>query len=279
MRRIQNNLREIQIIGKGTRERIVHSGKSPALRRLGIKLLGLSQVTSGDFCFCREHPNMLQVLVVLNGSGWGWMDSEWRPLQTGSVYLTPPDALHAYEVHKRWEIGWCTFEPTVFENAPKAPSIREVNPTLWSNLLSGLCEESLDPRPTLQLDRWVELLYHECGRLISDHKPRKLWKLWNEVGENLQIAWTLQILAKRAGMSEETLRVECQNELKQSPMAHLTRLRMQYAIALLETGRKVDAVASLVGYENPFAFSTAFRRVMGVPPSTIRKENNHARPS
>jgi AraC-like DNA-binding protein len=36
-------------------------------------------------------------------------------------------------------------------------------------------------------------------------------------------------------------------------------------------GYTVEATAQSVGYGNPFAFSTAFRRATGVPPSTMAR--------
>jgi len=51
-------------------------------------------------------------------------------------------------------------------------------------------------------------------------------------------------------------------------MEHVTQIRMQHAVALLATGYySVTAVSERVGYSSPFAFSAAFKRVLGVPPS------------
>ena len=41
------------------------------------------------------------------------------------------------------------------------------------------------------------------------------------------------------------------------------------AAELLQTEAKIDLIARDVGYQNPFVFSTTFKRVMGWPPSTF----------
>jgi transcriptional regulator GlxA family with amidase domain len=54
-------------------------------------------------------------------------------------------------------------------------------------------------------------------------------------------------------------------------MEHVTHVRMRRADTLLQsTSVKIAAIARMAGYENEFAFSTAFRRAHGVPPSARR---------
>jgi AraC-like DNA-binding protein len=50
-------------------------------------------------------------------------------------------------------------------------------------------------------------------------------------------------------------------------MEHLTWLRMKRAAFLLErTNQKILTIAEEMGYQNAFAFSSAFKRVMGAAP-------------
>ena len=61
------------------------------------------------------------------------------------------------------------------------------------------------------------------------------------------------------------------------PMAYLAEWRLSVAADLLRDGLEtVEAVGRRVGYANPFAFSTAFRRRHGVSPRDSRAD---ARPS
>jgi AraC-like DNA-binding protein len=54
---------------------------------------------------------------------------------------------------------------------------------------------------------------------------------------------------------------------------YLLRLRMNYAAELiLERGLKVSAVAQRLRYADAFQFSRAFKRVFGVPPSSLSKK-------
>ena len=73
MAETQINLREIQIIGKATHERIVHPAQCAPLRRHSIRLAGLSRAR-GEFVFTRLRPDMLQILVSLSGEGRAWLE-------------------------------------------------------------------------------------------------------------------------------------------------------------------------------------------------------------
>lgn len=85
--------------------------------------------------------------------------------------------------------------------------------------------------------------------------------------------WTVAGLARIAGMSRTTFSRRFGDLVGDSPIAHLTRWRMDLAKALLRErtpGRTLGEIAVRVGYADEFAFSTAFHRVVGLPPSNYR---------
>ena len=88
-----------------------------------------------------------------------------------------------------------------------------------------------------------------------------------------QSPWTLAALAEQTGSSRSVLAERFARFVGQPPMHYLTQWRMQRAIRLLaEPGaKKIAAVAEAIGYESEAAFSRAFTKSMGEPPSTWRK--------
>ncbi|WP_068023257.1 AraC family transcriptional regulator [Nocardia mexicana] len=81
--------------------------------------------------------------------------------------------------------------------------------------------------------------------------------------------WTADSLAAHAAVSRATLYRRFTALFGESPLSYLTGRRMTLAADLLARGETVTAVARKVGYRNPFAFSTAFRRHHGKPPSDL----------
>lgn len=85
-------------------------------------------------------------------------------------------------------------------------------------------------------------------------------------------AWTIERLAAEAGSSRAVLAERFHNLLGEPPITYLTRWRMQVAARKLRaTTETVLGIALDVGYESEAAFSRAFKREFGTPPSKYRK--------
>lgn len=83
--------------------------------------------------------------------------------------------------------------------------------------------------------------------------------------------WTVETLARRAGVSRSVLAERFSEMVDQSPMQYLALWRMQLASRRLAEGDTVGAAASAVGYESEAAFSRAFKKLVGESPSRWRR--------
>ncbi len=84
--------------------------------------------------------------------------------------------------------------------------------------------------------------------------------------------WTLHALARVAGMGRTAFTARFRDLVGESPIAHLTRWRMDLAATLLrdDPARTLAEIATTVGYSDEFAFGAAFRREVGTPPGAYR---------
>ncbi|HEY3561899.1 MAG TPA: AraC family transcriptional regulator [Kribbella sp.] len=83
--------------------------------------------------------------------------------------------------------------------------------------------------------------------------------------------WSVAELAAKVGLSRATFAARFTKLVGQPPLTYLTMWRMTLAADLLRTTTAtVATVARQVGYEDPFAFSVAFKRTYGQPPTTWR---------
>ena len=79
--------------------------------------------------------------------------------------------------------------------------------------------------------------------------------------------WTLEDLARTAGMSRTAFAQNFKRVVGETPIAYLTRWRMTLAThKLREKGQTLGAVALHIGYESQSAFCAAFRRFSGTSP-------------
>ena len=85
--------------------------------------------------------------------------------------------------------------------------------------------------------------------------------------------WTLPELARVARMSRSGFAGRFTRQVGVPPATYLTTVRMERAEeALRHTDATLGDIATAVGYSNPFAFATAFRRYHGVAPGRWRQQ-------
>jgi AraC-like DNA-binding protein len=85
--------------------------------------------------------------------------------------------------------------------------------------------------------------------------------------------WTLEELGRSVGLSRSALHERFVALVGIAPMQYLAQWRMQAAARLLlESRATVATIALEVGYESEAAFARAFKRLLGKPPATWRRE-------
>lgn len=83
--------------------------------------------------------------------------------------------------------------------------------------------------------------------------------------------WTVEELARRAGVSRSVLAERFTLLVGLPPMQYLANWRMQVAWGLLRSGSNIANVAAETGYGSEAAFSRAFKKVVGTSPSAWRQ--------
>jgi len=147
-----------------------------------------------------------------------------------------------------------------------------------------------DPGASAMLAKLSEVVFAETLRRYVNHLPdgQTGWLAGArdvDVGKALTLfhqrqahPWTVGELAREVGLSRTVLTERFRHFLGESPIAYLTRWRMQLgARSLTSTSHSVAQIAMDVGYESESAFNRAFKREYGVPPAKYRKEKVTAR--
>lgn len=83
--------------------------------------------------------------------------------------------------------------------------------------------------------------------------------------------WSVNRLADGVAMSPSRFAARFTTALGDSPMAYVTKWRMNIAGRLLgESQQRIEEIATSVGYENVAAFSRTFKRHLGISPAVWR---------
>ena len=90
--------------------------------------------------------------------------------------------------------------------------------------------------------------------------------------------WTIAALATEVGISRSVLAERFRRYLSETPIAYLTRWRLQLGAQMLRsTSSSVAQVAAEVGYESEPSFNRAFKREFGLPPARFRNQSKSTR--
>ncbi|MEZ5738508.1 MAG: AraC family transcriptional regulator [Burkholderiaceae bacterium] len=154
--------------------------------------------------------------------------------------------------------------------------------------------ESAHPRAgsALMLARLSELIFVEALRRYIDaatdartgwlaalrdrHIALALGRLHGSPGQ----AWTVDALARTAGLSRSVFADRFTQCLGQPPMQYLATWRLTLAADQLRSGKvSIGRIAEQVGYESEASFTRAFKREFGLPPATWRRTQEPAGPA
>jgi AraC-like DNA-binding protein len=168
--------------------------------------------------------------------------------------------------------------PTLVHIQASDPAARRIKRTIDS-----IVEEALADRPgrDLIVDRLIEVLLVEAlrfrtesvdaigqpGLLVGLADPL-LARALRRLHSNVAHAWSVEELAREAGLSRSAFSERFSQKVGVPPMQYLIDWRIALAKAMLQRDSPpLEAVAAAIGYQSASAFSTAFRREVGSPPS------------
>lgn len=128
-------------------------------------------------------------------------------------------------------------------------------------------------RPDSRAARLTALLLDELRALpiLPLHLPLpeepRLRRVCDAILADPALEQTLEDLARSASTSARTLARLFRSETGMSFSQWRQQARLLAALRLLASGEKVTSVAMDLGYDSPSAFTSMFRKALGVPPS------------
>lgn len=283
-----NNICETLNIGPDCKENVLPMSipELAILSKRGIRFSGHSYLKK--MYEIRRKTNFAHLLLyTLGGSGWLRSDGIETVLKTGDLWISPDGTGQEYGIEGDfWEILWFDLY-----NVPPWMMIEKLGSCVrkgylglqLANVVNGIIQEVqlqaffkqkvidlLADVILLYLEREFELVNFEKNFDIMD----KLHRLYEKVQKSLQNDWEVDNLARESKLfvSPHHFSRLCVEYLGISPMRLVTKLRMERARELIHnTDYPLEKVSGLVGYNDYFAFSTAFKRWHGVSPRGFRQ--------
>lgn len=282
---------EKSIFPKTTSERFLPL-ETPAGHRLaaaGILLAGISSTRRG-FEVGRIDPPFHLLLFTVAGRGLLVTSEGQTPLRPGDLLVGP--AHRSDHVHltdgDRWKHlffrldssrAWAGLRQYRGMFVSRGHKVADLENAMDRFIYESLSQRS-DSGAVAGLYAELILAYLEreiafLGSRRDQELRERLDRLWQAVDSDLAKAWTVDELAAMAALSKSHLTRLSLRFFQRSPMQMVAHLRMSRAQSLLtRTGMPVSQVADMLGYSNQFAFSVAFSRHVGCPPTAHRNRLN-----
>jgi AraC-like DNA-binding protein len=169
--------------------------------------------------------------------------------------------------------------PVIHVKGSRAPA--------WARTTMRLLKDESDrarPGSDLVVTRLADILFIEAVRAhLSSAEGKKsglavaladprLGRALALIHRSPQASFSLERLAKEAGMSRTAFATRFHQLLGEAPARYGTRFRMNHAAGLLRAGdASLAQVAERVGYDSEVGFGRAFKRLVGTSPAAYRR--------
>jgi AraC-like DNA-binding protein len=237
---------------------------------------------NGDWAFT--------LLYCLDGEGQLSLAQGKHRIPRGTVALLRPFEFHAYEADPGhpWSYYWIHFNGTVAQQyydvltggGNHACIAVESNLRFVENFekILGIFQEGQAYKNLVQASSAMhQLLGDLFGQICQRTAPQesasaRIERTLAMMRKNLSTHVSIHELAASAGMSHAYFTMQFRKHTGQSPRSFFNRQRIAKACEYLAaTDTKVDNVARLVGYEDPFYFCRLFKRITQQTPTIYRR--------
>ena len=220
----------------------------------------------------------LQITFTISGCAKIKTERKKFLAEKNTYFITPENSNFIYDAHKSWHVFWFHLKPKSFwkELFPEEPEVRKTvdGESIIAAMRFYLRQIHQSPisMPALEknADLIVELLRKELA-YKAENTRYSLDKILRDIVKNDSNNLSLSDVAKSNNISVATLNRISIKEYGMTFGKLLASQRMKKAKdLLLETSFTNLKIARMLGYSSEAAFSKAFKKHYGFPPSKLR---------
>ena len=173
-----------------------------------------------------------------------------------------PQTLHV-EATESPQIDW--MQSTLRLMAAEAKELRPGGEAVMTRLADILVIQAIRS--------WIETDSAAQTGWLGALRDRQIGRAMTLIHREPARPWTVAALAREIPMSRSAFAARFSELVDEPAMQYVTRWRMQLAVnALQEEGATVSELAHRLGYRSEAAFARAFKRVVGRPPGSVRRQ-------
>lgn len=226
------------------------------------------------------------------GEGWYFLDGIKHIVPKSHFFILPADRAHAYgsSESKPWSIYWAHFSGDYApEVCQRLCGLRSIGENARVSDIAALFNEILTVLEGHADENSAAYVDMAFPRLMSAFLFQDIWngsaaafsgqgnvglvgKASHFMNEHLSEKISLGDICAYIGYSESYFTRIFSKETGMAPMAYIMRLKVAKACRLLEnTNLKINQIAPMLGFDDPYYFSKFFSKEMGMSPKEWRK--------
>ena len=242
------------------------------------------------------HDTMIEMELLLEGSGYQILNGQRYPLQGGSIWISRPQDIHEVSVPKGVEILNVQFRPDFLSRELLAPllnyegnvcaSLTDADFAEIRSILESAFEE-YEHQTAFSLDvirRQIELALLRVFRLLAIEKQERAQNPLIEkailfLQSRFSESPSLSDAAEFVHLNTDYFASQFKRHTKKTYYTYLTDLKMEHARKLtLETELTLAVVAYKCGFGDQSNFLRQFKRYYGCTPTEMRRRRPVGKP-
>ncbi len=250
------------------------------------------EVCEKDHSFGPAVRDHFLIHFIRSGQGSFRIHGRQYSLKAGQGFLIPPREVTFYQADAvdPWEYWWVGFEGTRAQELVRGLGLNRSNPVVSlgsDSAIYSLMEQLLDIRSgeagsDLRVQGQLYLLLGELQRCVGGQSmsqsrltPQEYYisQALEYIDRNYSRQIKITDITHYVGLNRSYFTTLFCGAMQISPRRYLLQYRMQKAVELLiSTALSVGDIARSVGYTDPFTFSRAFKKIVGLAPNEYRQQ-------
>ena len=275
-----NNMQESLWISDKTEHEFIDYHHVLELERFGFIQCGIAHCRE---LFTIQRTNMHKHMLLYTVKGKGWLKSATQQfaLEPGSLAVVPAGIINTFGIEQEdWQIAWVFLDPSKnwqgLVNASIDYHLTSVTEAVYAAVLLLLRARMTPIKISGEIVKVTTAQLSLLVKASLDHslssKQLRLKRVFDDAQRQLHREWDVEQLAALFPCSSPHFHRLCKQYFGHSPVAYLTKMRMEYASRLLlSTDWAVAHIGELVGYTVLANFSARFKVWSGQTPRQYRK--------
>ncbi len=252
--------------------------------------VGYNYKHSADFVINRPLGSGDYILLVLRTPAFFIFNNEKQITEAGTIVLLRKGTPQIYGANQQEFVNdWVHFEADQSEEEwieglgiVFDKTIKNEDTHVFSGLIKSIFEEqySTNTHADEIANSYFRILLLKCAEVFkrnADIKSsllfKKLSKIRNDIYANPQKQWNMQEIADNLSISVSYFQHKYKHFFNTGVKRDVTNSRIEYAKYLLfATDDSIYCISDKCGYENEVHFMRIFKSIVGVTPSTYRKQ-------